>query len=78
MCHLADKPKLAKTFKLCVLIGGGVVLFVIIPATIFSHVEDWTFFEGIYYAIVTQTTVGFGDYVAGRLLLAGEKLLQQV
>eukprot|EP00494_Astrolonche_serrata_P027595 UN27858 len=28
-----------------------------------THEEDWTFLEGIYFAWVTLTTIGYGDYV---------------
>lgn len=31
----------------------------------FSHVEGWSFREGFYFAFVTLSTIGFGDYVVG-------------
>ena len=39
------------------------VVFVIIPGAIFSSIETWNFREGVYYAVVSLTTVGFGDFV---------------
>jgi len=43
----------------------GVAFFIIIPAAIFTDLEGWDYGTSIYYGIITATTVGFGDYVAG-------------
>eukprot|EP00062_Callorhinchus_milii_P019252 gi/632973586/ref/XP_007903225.1/ PREDICTED: potassium channel subfamily K member 2 isoform X1 [Callorhinchus milii] len=43
----------------------GCLLFVAIPAIIFKHIEGWTTLESIYFVVITLTTIGFGDYVAG-------------
>ena len=40
-------------------------LFAFIPAVVFQRLEDWTFGEGVYYALITLTTIGLGDYEAG-------------
>lgn len=44
----------------------GFVMFIFFPAFLFSHYEGWTYDEAVYYAFVTLTTIGFGDYVAGQ------------
>lgn len=44
---------------------AGCILFVTIPAIIFKHIEGWTGLEAIYFVVITLTTVGIGDYVAG-------------
>ncbi|XP_031437664.1 potassium channel subfamily K member 10a [Clupea harengus] len=44
---------------------AGCILFVTIPAIIFKHIEGWTTLEAIYFVVITLTTVGIGDYVAG-------------
>ncbi|NXU70470.1 KCNKA protein, partial [Oreotrochilus melanogaster] len=44
---------------------AGCIVFVTIPAFIFKHIEGWTALESIYFVVVTLTTVGFGDFVAG-------------
>ncbi|XP_042633478.1 potassium channel subfamily K member 10-like [Cyprinus carpio] len=44
---------------------AGCILFVTIPAFIFKHIEGWTGLEAIYFVVITLTTVGIGDYVAG-------------
>lgn len=43
----------------------GSVLFLIFPPVIFSYVEGWSYGEGFYYAFITLSTIGFGDYVVG-------------
>ncbi|KAF6130572.1 potassium two pore domain channel subfamily K member 10 [Phyllostomus discolor] len=45
---------------------AGCIVFVTIPAVIFKYIEGWTALESIYFVVVTLTTVGFGDYVAGK------------
>lgn len=41
----------------------GLVFFIFLPATLFTYFEDWDYTISIYYAFVTLTTIGFGDYV---------------
>ncbi|XP_066501359.1 potassium channel subfamily K member 4 [Hoplias malabaricus] len=43
----------------------GLVLFVFLPTLIFQRVESWNLLESAYFVVITLTTVGFGDYVAG-------------
>ncbi|TRY57536.1 hypothetical protein DNTS_023486 [Danionella cerebrum] len=43
----------------------GVVLFVFVPVLVFQRVENWSLLESTYFVVITLTTVGFGDYVAG-------------
>ncbi|XP_036126052.1 potassium channel subfamily K member 10 isoform X2 [Molossus molossus] len=44
---------------------AGCIVFVTIPAVVFKYIEGWTALESIYFVVVTLTTVGFGDFVAG-------------
>uniref|UniRef100_A0A336MPH0 CSON014885 protein n=2 Tax=Culicoides sonorensis TaxID=179676 RepID=A0A336MPH0_CULSO len=41
----------------------GIVLFIFIPACLFSYFENWEYSISVYYAFVTLTTIGFGDFV---------------
>ncbi|KAM6973293.1 kinesin-like protein KIF6 [Aplochiton taeniatus] len=43
----------------------GSLLFLVIPPLVFSYVEGWSYVEGFYYAFITLSTIGFGDYVVG-------------
>ncbi|XP_051510796.1 potassium channel subfamily K member 2b [Myxocyprinus asiaticus] len=43
----------------------GCLLFVTLPAIIFKHIEGWSALESIYFVVITLTTIGFGDFVAG-------------
>ncbi|RXG74044.1 Open rectifier potassium channel protein 1 [Armadillidium vulgare] len=44
----------------------GFVVFIFFPAIVFIHTEDWTYLESVYYAFITLTTIGFGDFVTAR------------
>uniref|UniRef100_H2XNN0 Potassium channel domain-containing protein n=1 Tax=Ciona intestinalis TaxID=7719 RepID=H2XNN0_CIOIN len=50
----------------------GFVLFCCIPAAIISVAEQWTFGDSLYYAIITLTTIGFGDFVVGESQWLGD------
>jgi hypothetical protein len=58
----------AKTFFQENEVGRGVsVVFpfaflILIGAAVVGPIEGWTFLESIYFAVVSLTTVGFGDY----------------
>lgn len=43
----------------------GMAIFILAPTFVFQFFENWSFTEGIYYAFVSLTTIGFGDFVAG-------------
>ena len=62
------KPKLTAVVQTLILFCGGLVLFITIPAIIFWQIEDWSYGEAWYYCFITLSTVGFGDYVAGKPL----------
>ncbi|ELW48714.1 Potassium channel subfamily K member 10 [Tupaia chinensis] len=69
-CTGPDSKKQVSQTKIRVIstilfILAGCVVFVTIPAVIFKYIEGWTALESIYFVVVTLTTVGFGDFVAG-------------
>ena len=38
-----------------------IILYHIIPALIFSYIEDWNFIDSLYFVFITLSTIGFGD-----------------
>ena len=60
-------PTLDRFVDTVVIIFLGVTLFILVPAGIFLYVEDWSYITACYFAVVTLSTVGFGDYIAGNV-----------
>ncbi|XP_037695029.1 potassium channel subfamily K member 4 isoform X2 [Choloepus didactylus] len=58
-------PELVRMLSAVLFLLVGCLLFVLTPMFVFCYVEGWSKLEAIYFVIVTLTTVGFGDYVAG-------------
>ena len=59
--------KIEKVLKsiLVALLGLTVLLF--LPAVLFRRLEGWTYLEGVYFGVITLTTIGFGDFVPGNI-----------
>ncbi|XP_013369683.1 PREDICTED: potassium channel subfamily K member 4 isoform X2 [Chinchilla lanigera] len=62
-------PELVRVLSAMLFLLIGCLLFVLTPTFVFCYMEDWSKLEAIYFVIVTLTTVGFGDYVAGEAVL---------
>ncbi|XP_067113453.1 potassium channel subfamily K member 4 [Osmerus mordax] len=58
-------PTIVRVISAVLSILLGCVLFVAVPIMVFKEVEKWSFLESAYFVVITLTTVGFGDYVAG-------------
>uniref|UniRef100_UPI00398F19D7 potassium channel subfamily K member 2-like n=1 Tax=Pristiophorus japonicus TaxID=55135 RepID=UPI00398F19D7 len=43
----------------------GCLLFVSSPVLVFEWMEGWSLLDSVYFVVITLTTIGFGDYVAG-------------
>ncbi|TMS14056.1 Potassium channel subfamily K member 4 [Larimichthys crocea] len=58
-------PTIVRVISAVLSILLGCLLFVAVPILVFREVEQWTLLESAYFVVITLTTVGFGDYVAG-------------
>ncbi|XP_078671594.1 potassium channel subfamily K member 10-like isoform X2 [Branchiostoma floridae x Branchiostoma belcheri] len=46
--------------------GVGLCVFYLLPAAVVSLAESWSYPESLYYMFISLSTIGFGDYVAGK------------
>ncbi|XP_072278779.1 potassium channel subfamily K member 4 [Pyxicephalus adspersus] len=58
-------PTIVRVISAVLFILIGCVLFVLLPTIIFQEIEQWSLLEATYFVVITLTTIGFGDYVAG-------------
>lgn len=58
------KPETKLYNLFCLLVATLLGFFVMmIIAIVGMFAENWSFFEGMYFAFISLTTIGFGDYV---------------
>ncbi|KAK7103206.1 potassium channel subfamily K member 6-like [Littorina saxatilis] len=58
--------KVDKLIKSAVVFGVGTVVMTLIPAIVFAHTEDnWTYLGAVYFCVISLSTIGFGDMIAG-------------
>lgn len=65
VCVLPQDPAKARWLAGSSALLSGLLLFLLLPPLLFSHMEGWSYVEGFYFAFITLSTVGFGDYVIG-------------
>ncbi|MEE6494080.1 hypothetical protein FKM82_017012 [Ascaphus truei] len=55
----------AKILTILFFLVTGILVFLGLPPIVFTRMEGWNYREGVYYAFITLSTIGFGDYVVG-------------
>ncbi|CAM4691656.1 potassium channel, subfamily K, member 16-like [Lepidochelys kempii] len=60
------KKKKIKFLTLLFFLVMGILVFLCLPSFVFQVVEGWSYSEGVYFAFITLSTIGFGDYVVGK------------
>ncbi|OPL21602.1 potassium 10 channel subfamily k member, partial [Mytilus galloprovincialis] len=71
----AKTESLIKHIVLNVFVVG---LLTFLPALVFHQIEDWTYWESLYYCFITLFTIGFGDFVAASNAEQNYKALYKV
>ncbi|XP_050542134.1 open rectifier potassium channel protein 1 isoform X2 [Daktulosphaira vitifoliae] len=59
-------PQLSLIVDIISYLIPGIIVFILVPSAVISHFEQWEFDESVYFAFVTLTTIGYGDFVAGQ------------
>ncbi|XP_078418848.1 potassium channel subfamily K member 16-like [Cetorhinus maximus] len=59
------KEKRVKLLTFLFFLVIGAIIFLALPPLVLCIFEDWSYGEGVYYAFITLSTIGFGDYVVG-------------
>ncbi|KAI4905083.1 hypothetical protein NFI96_016807 [Prochilodus magdalenae] len=65
MVLLVPQKQCMEVLAMVLFLLMGSVLFLVFPPLVFSYVEGWSYGEGFYYAFITLSTIGFGDFVVG-------------
>ncbi len=60
-----DTSRSVKVSSLLIVTITGTCLMILAPAIVFSFLENWDYGTSLYYCVITLSTIGFGDYVAG-------------
>ena len=55
----------ARLGRSVVLASLGLLVFILLPSVVFKTFQDWDYSTALYFSVVSLSTVGFGDYVAG-------------
>ncbi|XP_068135745.1 potassium channel subfamily K member 17 [Hyperolius riggenbachi] len=59
--------KAVKLFSSSCALIVGLLFFFLLPPLLFQRMEGWSYEEGFYFAFITLSTIGFGDYIIGRI-----------
>ncbi|XP_007953697.1 potassium channel subfamily K member 6 [Orycteropus afer afer] len=64
--HRGWDPRQAARWHLVILLGVVVTICFLVPAAVFSHLEEaWSFLDALYFCFISLSTIGLGDYVPG-------------
>ncbi|XP_068614456.1 uncharacterized protein [Brachionichthys hirsutus] len=59
------RPTTVRVISAVLSILIGCLIFLAVPTVVFERAEHWSLLESFYFVVITLTTLGFGDYVAG-------------
>ncbi len=61
--HYSKEFKLSLSQRSLMLQTMLFLAYVLASAAVYSEIEHWLYLDGVYFAVVTLFTIGFGDYV---------------
>lgn len=60
-----DQSGARRYLRSAVVLSFGVIVFLFIPSAVFKRLEGWSYGSALYFSVVSLSTIGFGDLVAG-------------
>ncbi|CAI9177057.1 unnamed protein product [Rangifer tarandus platyrhynchus] len=63
--NMEMKETQIRTCELLFFLVTGLSIFILLPPLLFMKMEGWTYKEGLYFAFISLSTIGFGDYILG-------------
>lgn len=54
--------RIGMIFQIILWLIPGIIFLIFVPAIAFTYFEGWPYSVSVYFAFVTLTTIGFGDY----------------
>ncbi|XP_024853842.1 potassium channel subfamily K member 16-like isoform X1 [Bos taurus] len=63
--NMEMKETQIRTCELLFFLVTGLSIFILLPPLLFMKMEGWTYNEGLYFAFISLSTIGFGDYIIG-------------
>ncbi|KAG5206758.1 hypothetical protein MJG53_008532 [Ovis ammon polii x Ovis aries] len=66
--NMEMKETQIRTCEVLFFLVTGLSIFILLPPLLFMKMEGWTYEEGLYFAFISLSTIGFGDYIIGLVI----------
>lgn len=58
--HVSSQQTVPVSLCICI-----IIVYILVGAVLFTHLESWTLLEGSYFCFTSLGTIGFGDLIPG-------------